>query len=140
MLVHATAIAWADRAVLLMGPSGSGKSDLALRAVAAGAALIADDLVRVLFLDTMLHAAAPDAAEPRLAVRGIGVIAPKRWSAAQPLSLCVQLAPTPVANTLEPNIGKAGPWHGRFVPQILLNPFEPSSVLKLELALERFGL
>ena len=38
LLVHATAVAIDGRAVLLRGPSGSGKSDLALRLIDAGAA------------------------------------------------------------------------------------------------------
>ncbi|MDE0409176.1 MAG: serine kinase, partial [Alphaproteobacteria bacterium] len=36
MQVHASCIAFEGRGVLLRGPSGSGKSDLALRAVEAG--------------------------------------------------------------------------------------------------------
>ncbi|MBC7135922.1 MAG: serine kinase, partial [Oceanibaculum nanhaiense] len=43
MLLHATTIALDGRAVLLCGPPGSGKSDLALRAIDAGAVLVADD-------------------------------------------------------------------------------------------------
>ena len=43
MLVHATAVAIDGQAVLLRGPSGSGKSDLALRLIDAGARLVADD-------------------------------------------------------------------------------------------------
>ena len=43
LLVHATAVAIGGRAVLLRGPSGSGKSDLALRLIDAGAELVSDD-------------------------------------------------------------------------------------------------
>jgi hypothetical protein len=45
--LHASAVAWHGRGVLLRGPSGSGKSSLALRLLAAGAVLVADDLVAV---------------------------------------------------------------------------------------------
>ena len=48
LLLHATCVALEGRAVLLRGPSGSGKSDLALRLIDAGALLVADDLVGVL--------------------------------------------------------------------------------------------
>ena len=41
--VHGTAIALEDKGVLLIGPSGSGKSDLALRLIDSGATLISDD-------------------------------------------------------------------------------------------------
>ena len=43
LLLHATAVAIDGRAVLLRGASGSGKSDLALRLIDAGARLVADD-------------------------------------------------------------------------------------------------
>ena len=45
--LHASAVAWHGRGVLLRGPPGSGKSSLALRLLAAGAVLVADDLVTV---------------------------------------------------------------------------------------------
>ena len=45
--VHATAVRWQARGILLLGPSGVGKSDLALRLVERGAELVADDLVRI---------------------------------------------------------------------------------------------
>ena len=47
LTLHASAVAWHGRGVLLRGPSGSGKSSLALRLLAAGAVLVADDLVAV---------------------------------------------------------------------------------------------
>ena len=43
--IHATCIALDGRGVLLRGPSGSGKSDMALRLIDAGAELVADDRV-----------------------------------------------------------------------------------------------
>lgn len=46
-MVHGTAVVWLGRGLLLLGPSGSGKSDLALRLIDAGGRLVADDLVRV---------------------------------------------------------------------------------------------
>ncbi len=42
-VVHATAVSAYGRALLICGPSGSGKSALALRLMALGAGLIADD-------------------------------------------------------------------------------------------------
>ena len=41
--IHATCVAIEGRGVLIVGPSGSGKSDLALRLIDRGAALVADD-------------------------------------------------------------------------------------------------
>ncbi|MBN8532408.1 MAG: aldolase, partial [Alphaproteobacteria bacterium] len=47
MLTYGTAVAIGDRAVLLRGASGAGKSDLALRLIDEGAQLVADDQVYV---------------------------------------------------------------------------------------------
>jgi ABC-type lipoprotein export system ATPase subunit len=41
--LHASCVAIAGRAVLIEGPSGSGKSDLALRLIDRGATLVSDD-------------------------------------------------------------------------------------------------
>ena len=43
--VHGTAIDIDGAGILLLGPSGSGKSDLALRLIDGGARLVADDRV-----------------------------------------------------------------------------------------------
>lgn len=139
MLIHATVIAIDGRAVLFTGPSLSGKSDLALRAIADGAALIADDVVEIQQRENGLAACRLTDALPRLAVRGIGIIAPESVTDAALVSLCVALDPQRHAMTLQPDLAKAGPWHGQYVPQITLNPFEASAVAKLHLALTRFG-
>ena len=47
VVVHGTAVRWQGRGILLRGPSGIGKSDLALRLIERGALLVADDLVRI---------------------------------------------------------------------------------------------
>ncbi|MFQ5437976.1 MAG: HPr kinase/phosphorylase, partial [Paracoccaceae bacterium] len=43
MIVHAGAVAFDRRAVLILGPSGSGKSSLALELMSRGASLVSDD-------------------------------------------------------------------------------------------------
>jgi len=47
MLVHGSCVAWAQGGILLLGPPGGGKSDLALRLLGRGAVLVADDQVEV---------------------------------------------------------------------------------------------
>ena len=57
--VHASTVAIGGKAVLIGGPSGSGKSDLALRLIDRGAVLISDDYTIVRRTDAGLVANAP---------------------------------------------------------------------------------
>lgn len=69
---HATCVAWMDRGVLLCGASGSGKSDLALRLIEAGAELVADDQVVIERKGDMLLARAM-ALPGHIELRGQGI-------------------------------------------------------------------
>lgn len=79
MIVHAGLIAlrlggrW--RGALIEGPSGSGKSDLAHRAVELGARLVADDRVVLWSSGGRLWGRAPDALAGLAELRGVGVLA-----------------------------------------------------------------
>jgi HPr kinase/phosphorylase len=68
--VHGSCVSRDGDGVLLIGPSGSGKSDLALRLLGRGFALVADD--RVDIEDGV--ATAPAALAGLLEVRGLGVV------------------------------------------------------------------
>ena len=79
MLIHASSTAIDGNAVLLCGPSGNGKSDLALRLIDGGAALVADDRVLLEAVtsecgDHRLMASAPAALFDLLEVRGLGIV------------------------------------------------------------------
>ena len=77
-IVHAGLIArrlggyW--RGVLIEGPSGSGKSDLALRALSEGFRLVADDRVILWTSGGRLFGRAPDTLQGALEVRGLDVV------------------------------------------------------------------
>ncbi len=76
VLAHATCILCGARGgALLRGPSGSGKSDLALRLIDGGANLVADDQVVLTRRGAVLWAAPPAALAGRIEVRGIGIVA-----------------------------------------------------------------
>lgn len=80
-----------DVAVILRGPSGSGKSDLALRLMARyGATLIADDQVVLSTIAGQLVCAAPAAIQGLLEVRGLGLIKTAHQAKA-PVALVVDL-------------------------------------------------
>ena len=72
--LHATTVAIAGRAVLLCGPSGVGKSDLALRLIDRGATLVSDDQTIVTRIDSRLIATAPSMIAGLIEVRGIGIV------------------------------------------------------------------
>jgi serine kinase of HPr protein (carbohydrate metabolism regulator) len=63
-----------DAGVLILGASGSGKSDLALRLIERGAALIADDRVELFVRTETLWCRAPSKLIGLLEVRGVGIV------------------------------------------------------------------
>jgi HPr kinase/phosphorylase len=68
--LHASCVARDGAAVLLLGPPGVGKSDLALRLLARGFALVADDRVVI----EAGRARPPPALAGLLEVRGLGIL------------------------------------------------------------------
>lgn len=87
MIVHATAIArrlggsW--RCVLLSGPSGVGKSDLALRCLARGWRLVSDDYAEVFRSGGRIYATAPATLVDRIEIRGLGLAEAERLRVAE---------------------------------------------------------
>ncbi|MGA7676617.1 MAG: HPr kinase/phosphatase C-terminal domain-containing protein [Rhizomicrobium sp.] len=63
-----------DAGVLLLGKSGAGKSDLALRLIALGAVLVADDRTDIIVWRGRLYARAPARLAGLIEVRGVGII------------------------------------------------------------------
>jgi HPr kinase/phosphorylase len=73
--MHASAVTLAPGGVLILGPSGSGKSSLALHLIDHyGGQLIADDRVCLSADDGRLRAAPPDNLAGLLELRGLGII------------------------------------------------------------------
>lgn len=72
--LHASAISIDGKAVLLRGPSGIGKSDLALRLMDEGATLIADDYVELTTVNGHILLQAPKTIRGKMEIRGIGLI------------------------------------------------------------------
>jgi len=68
------ALAFNGSGVLLRGPPGSGKSDLALRALSDGARLVADDQVVLTRKGSKLVASAPSSLQGLIEIRGLGIM------------------------------------------------------------------
>ncbi len=131
-LIHATCIALNGRGILLVGPSGSGKSDLALRLIDRGAELVGDDYVVLERDGPQIFAKPADALRGKLEVRHLGICQfPFRETA--PLHLIVSLT--------EPTERLPDPRHrlilGVDLPLIELSSFHISTPLKISLALEQ---
>jgi serine kinase of HPr protein (carbohydrate metabolism regulator) len=141
MIRHAGLVARREpagwRGVLIEGASGSGKSDLALRAVQAGWSLIADDRTLVWRSGDALFGRAPDTLAGLIEIRGLGVVpAPfRRFVEICLLARCmqgrdIQRSPEPSDETLS----------GVVLPTIAIAALEASATAKLGQALTCIGL
>lgn len=136
MILHAGLIArrvggvW--RGVLIEGASGSGKSDLALRALDCGFQLVADDRVLVWTSEGRLYGRAPDTLRGLIEVRGLDILAVEALPYCE-IGLVAQLGvpdriPDPATSTiLEIS-----------VPLLAVDPFEISAPAKLSRAMQVF--
>jgi HPr kinase/phosphorylase len=130
-LLHASAVAINGGGVLLLGPSGSGKSDLALRLIDRGAMLVSDDGVWVRAGNPFpLLQTAPNIAG-LIEMRGIGIVE-MPFVDCVPLLLVVQLG---VDIERLPTEGKTMKIAGSQVRSMALLAFEASAPLKVEQAL-----
>ncbi len=141
-LVHGTALALGEKAVLIRGPSGSGKSDLALRCIAAPpfgagalrAALVSDDQVRLARKGEAVEVSPPPAIAGKIEVRGLGILTfPFRPEAR--LALVVDLVPAADVPRF-PLDPMSACYLGVPFPLLRLAAFEASAPVKLLLALE----
>jgi serine kinase of HPr protein (carbohydrate metabolism regulator) len=133
--IHASCIALSERAILLTGPSGSGKSDLALRLLDRGAILVSDDYTILTADRGVLVASAPATIAGRIEVRGVGLVEIGHESGF-PVSLVVDLAAPPERMPS----GASRTIAGIAVPVVAIAPFEASAPIKVELALLHIGL
>jgi HPr kinase/phosphorylase len=73
-VLHATTVSIDGKGVMIIGPSGSGKSALALELMAFGAGLVADDRTIVKRFGHALQASVPDTIQGKIEARGIGIL------------------------------------------------------------------
>ena len=132
LLVHATAVAIAGSAVLLRGPSGSGKSDLALRLIDAGARLIADDQSEIWRDGDALLVRAPASIAGLIEARGVGILKVDTLPVARLALIADLVAPQHIERLPEPCSETI---FGLAIPLVAVAPFEASAPVKLRLAL-----
>jgi HPr kinase/phosphorylase len=130
--LHATCVELSDRGIVLLGPSGSGKSDLALRLIDRGARLVADDQLTVERQGDRLLGRPAEALAGLLEVRGYGIVK-LPWRAPCPLGLAVGLDSVgPLPRLPEP---ESYDLLGVRVPYLRLDPRAASACAKIRLAL-----
>jgi serine kinase of HPr protein (carbohydrate metabolism regulator) len=131
-LVHGTCVAMDGMGVLLRGPSGSGKSDLALRLIDLGARLVADDQVELSGDDERVTASAPAALAGLIEARGLGILRIDHLATAR-VALVVDLVASDTIERL-PQLETASIC-GIELPLLRIDPFAASAAAKLRFAL-----
>ncbi len=136
--IHASCVALGDEGVLLLGLSGCGKSDLALRLIESGAKLVADDRTDLHVEQGALFASPPAALAGLLEVRHIGILRMPYLEQTR-LALAVDLAPP--ATMLE---RLPAPERVTYLDinlrRLRLHPFEASAPAKIRAALLYSGV
>ncbi len=128
---HASCVAIGGVAVLIAGPSGSGKSDMALRLIDRGAQLVSDDYTVITQSGAALFASAPSTIKGKIEVRGLGLIEMPSIDH-MPLGLYVSLEGMseryPFEEQYEIILGLR-------LRRMIVAPFEASAPIKVELGL-----
>ncbi|MFW6027625.1 MAG: HPr kinase/phosphorylase, partial [bacterium] len=101
-LRHATCVEAEGCGILLRGPSGSGKSDLALRLIERGAVLVADDQVMLAGEDGAVWASPPPELAGRIEIRGVGIVSVRHISRARVWLACDLVSAAAVPRLPEP--------------------------------------
>ena len=131
--IHASCVAIGNYGVLLIGPSGSGKSDLTLRLLDQGAKLVADDRTEIIAHRGRLFASPPANLAGLMEVRGIGIVKSSYVQEIE-VKLIAQMVEHCDIERL-PEIGHQS-LEGIDITEVEVYPFEASAPAKLRLALK----
>lgn len=132
---NCTAVAIGSRAVLVEGPTGSGKSSLALALIDRGATLIGDDGIALETVGGTLVAGPPPATRGKLEIRNVGIV--ELESTAAPVAILLQLSEE------APRFVDRPEWidiHGIAIPSVRLFPHASVVALRAEWALRLYGM
>lgn len=150
VLMHATGVVVGERGIVLCGPPGSGKSDLALRMImrSPGAIcqnaprLICDDYVRLKLVQnegcsSVSVEPGGDAIKGLLEVRGVGLV-PVPFTEMADLSLVVELVgPETEIERLPDDASTTVCVFGQPVRRLHIRPFEASAVDRILIAISQ---
>lgn len=136
-IIHAaSAVAIGGRAILIEGPSGSGKSELCLMLCDRGAQLISDDQTALRAESGKLFADPAPNIAGKIEVRNLGILATDHAENI-PVALLITLsddAPRFIEKASETALARIA------IPHILLTPHVAALPIKAEWALRTYGL
>lgn len=135
VLANVTAVAIGGRALLIEGPSGSGKSSLALALIDRGAALIGDDAVTIGARGGLAWASPPPNTGGMIEVRNVGVVELPTTEA--PILLMLTLGPDAPRFPME--IGHRV-LVGLEIPLLPFRAGDAAQAVRAEYALQKHGL
>ena len=137
--IHASCALIGRHGVLILGESGTGKSDLLLRLMDEGGKLVADDRTELYAAKGRLCARPPQSIAGLIEVRGLGIVA-QPFAKSAVLALAVRLGtpkdlpgrlPKPAFFEPPEGLGRA-----KAIPLIVLNGTAASAPARLRLALK----
>ncbi|MCL6697724.1 HPr kinase/phosphatase C-terminal domain-containing protein [Sphingomonas sp. NSE70-1] len=134
--LHASCVSYQGRAVLIAGPSGSGKSDLALRLIDRGFTLVSDDRTILRKDGDRLIASAPATIKGKLEIRGIGIVDMDSVNEV-PVALVVELTGD---MQRMPDDSRERLILGAGIPLVNVDAMTASAPAKVVVALDRLGL
>lgn len=138
-VVHATAVARCGRdgwqAVLLAGPSGSGKSGLALRLLDLGWRLVGDDYVRLWSSGGRLFVRAGENIDGLIEARGVGLV-PSTALRLAPVALWCDASPGEPDRLPPATVSRI---KGVDIPSVAVDFSHPTAPAKVARALSTLG-
>ena len=141
MILHAGLVALRLRGewlgALIRGPSGSGKSELALRAIEAGFRLVADDRTLVWASGDGVFGRAPGPLHGLIEARGQGILSESALDLAR-IGLTADCVSDPrqIERLPDLDVAKVA---GKAIPRLAICPFEAAASAKLRRALQHLG-
>ena len=132
-IIHATSVCLKNKGILILGKSGAGKSDLALRLIEEQKAmLVADDITELSVKKGEIYASCPENIRGKIEVRGVGIVQ-KPYEENIKISLVVELVNDfkKIERLPEPEFWE---YEKIKIKQLKLYPFEISACHKVRLA------
>lgn len=132
-----------ESGILILGDSGSGKSDLMLRLIAAGSVLVADDRTDLTVEGNLLIASPPAAIAGLMEIRGLGIVT-LAYRARAVVALAAELTPGQTSDRMPARLRYCPPANlslpdSAWPPLIRLDPLENSAPAKIAAAVAAFA-